>query len=68
MIDLFLQRFVFHPRMVICDHDLTLIGSHLFGHALCHFRSLVDARYSIEDFSFVCVIAGSWHVTLVLEH
>lgn len=55
MIDLFLQRFVFHPRMVICDHDLTLIGSHLFDHlhVLCHFRSLVDARYSIED--FLCV-------------
>lgn len=55
MIDLFLQRFVSHPWMVICDHDLTLIDSHLFDHVLCHFRSLVDARYSIEDFFFfVC--------------
>lgn len=54
MIDLFLQRFVSHLRMVICDHDLTLIGSHVFDHVLCHFRCLVDARYSIEDHFFVC--------------
>lgn len=62
MIDLFLQRFVSHPRMVICDHDLTLIGSHLFDHlhVLCHFRSLVDARYSIEDFFFAC---DYWELT-----
>lgn len=43
MIDLFLQRFVFHPRMVVCDHDLTLIGSHLSDHVSCHFRPLVDS-------------------------
>jgi hypothetical protein len=58
MIDLFLQRFVSHPRMVVCDHDLALIGVHLSDHVLCHFRSLVDFRYSIEGL-FWCISARS---------
>lgn len=45
MIDLFFQRFVSHPRMVVCDHELALIGSHLSGHVGVRFRSLVDIRY-----------------------
>lgn len=44
MIDLLLQRFVCPIYgWLSATNDLSLIGSHLFDHVLCHFRSVLDA-------------------------